>query len=153
MLEPNGPESHPYLGVHDENHQLNYYQSAPLPALSESYRVSINGAEQGPMSAVQVRTLAQGGQLKPTDPVSYNGQQWVPAVNAPGIFSDKSFTTAAVLSFFLGGLGVDRFYLGHTGLGIAKLLVGWMTFGIWPLIDFILILLRKVPDSDGRPLR
>ena len=46
---------------------------------------------------------------------------------------------------------MDRFYLGYTGLGIAKLL----TFGgcgIWALIDFILILLRKVSDAEGRPL-
>jgi TM2 domain-containing membrane protein YozV len=63
----------------------------------------------------------------------------------------KSFTTAILLSFFLGYLGVDRFYLGHVGLGIVKLL----TFGgclIWAIIDFILIATRKVNDSMGRPL-
>jgi TM2 domain-containing membrane protein YozV len=63
----------------------------------------------------------------------------------------KSFTTAILLSFFLGYLGVDRFYLGHVGLGIVKLL----TLGgclIWAIIDFILIATRKVNDSMGRPL-
>ena len=47
----------------------------------------------------------------------------------------KSTTTTLLLSIFLGGLGADRFYLGDTGLGICKLLFGWLTFGIWPLVD------------------
>jgi TM2 domain-containing membrane protein YozV len=63
----------------------------------------------------------------------------------------KSFTTALLLSFFLGGLGVDRFYLGHIGLGVAKLLtLGGC--GIWAIIDFVLIATRQVNDSNGRPL-
>lgn len=47
----------------------------------------------------------------------------------------KSTTTTLLLSIFLGGLGADRFYLGDTGLGVCKLLFGWLTFGIWPLVD------------------
>ena len=57
----------------------------------------------------------------------------------------KSHAVAIILSFFLGGLGVDRFYLGHVGLGIAKLLCGWMTLGLWPLIDFILVICKATP--------
>ena len=45
------------------------------------------------------------------------------------------YSTHVILSIFLGGLGVDRFYVGDVGLGIAKLLFGWITFGIWPFID------------------
>lgn len=44
-------------------------------------------------------------------------------------------TTVLLLSIFLGGLGVDRFIIGDIGLGVAKLLLGWLTFGIWPFID------------------
>ena len=47
----------------------------------------------------------------------------------------KNPTTVILLSIFLGGLGVDRFYIGDSGTGIAKLLLGWLTAGIWPLID------------------
>lgn len=47
---------------------------------------------------------------------------------------------ALVFSIFLGYLGVDRFYIGHTGLGVAKLLLSWMTLGIWPFVDWFLIM-------------
>lgn len=53
--------------------------------------------------------------------------------------------------------GIGRIYLGHTGLGIAQLLVGWVTCGlgavIWGVIDALLILTDKVGDPWGRPLR
>lgn len=62
----------------------------------------------------------------------------------------KSKTTATVLSFFLGGLGIDRFYLGYTGLGILKLLTAGV-FGILTLIDFIRILTGSLGPADGSP--
>lgn len=53
----------------------------------------------------------------------------------------KNKTTAAVLAFFLGGLGVHRFYLGQTGLGILYLIFCW-TFipAIIAFVDFIIFL-------------
>lgn len=50
----------------------------------------------------------------------------------------KNPTTALVLSIFLGGYGIDRFYIGDTGLGVGKLLTcGGL--GIWTIIDWFLI--------------
>lgn len=71
-------------------------------------------------------------------------------------FSDKSKMLAGLLNILLlpiGICGVGRFYTGHIGLGIAQLLVGWLTCGIWPLIDGIMMLTGKVTDAQGRPLR
>ena len=51
----------------------------------------------------------------------------------------KTPTTALIFSFFLGGLGIDRFYIGNVGLGIGKLLtLGGI--GIWAIIDLFLIM-------------
>jgi hypothetical protein len=50
----------------------------------------------------------------------------------------KKWLVALLLSILLGGLGVDRFYMGYIGTGILKLLT-FGGFGIWWLIDLILI--------------
>ena len=63
----------------------------------------------------------------------------------------KSKTTAIILSILLGELGVDRFYLGYTGLGILKLITAG-GFGIWWLIDLILIATGKMTAKDGSEL-
>lgn len=53
----------------------------------------------------------------------------------------KDPTTLLIVSLFLGSLGVDRFMLGETGLGVAKLLTcGGM--GIWTIIDWFTVMGR-----------
>ena len=53
----------------------------------------------------------------------------------------KDPITMLIISILVGGLGVDRFLLGETGLGLAKLLTcGGL--GIWTIVDWFLIMDR-----------
>lgn len=51
----------------------------------------------------------------------------------------KDPTIALIISLFLGGYGIDRFYIGDTGLGIGKLLTCGGC-GIWAIVDWFLIM-------------
>ncbi|WP_367174935.1 TM2 domain-containing protein [uncultured Desulfovibrio sp.] len=65
--------------------------------------------------------------------------------------SQKSKVAAALLCFFLGALGVHRFYVGKIGTGIIQLLtLGCL--GIWALIDFIMIICGNFTDKEGKIL-
>lgn len=65
--------------------------------------------------------------------------------------SEKTFLVTWILSLLLGFLAVDRFYLGKVGTGILKLLT-FGGFGIWYLIDLILVLTGAQKDKQGLPL-
>ena len=54
-----------------------------------------------------------------------------------------------VCNFLFGGLGVDRFIRGQIGLGICKLLFGWLTLGIWPLVDWIISIVKAYGEAYG----
>jgi hypothetical protein len=125
---------------------------APPSGGGQTFKVMAYGTDDRIYTMLDLQGMAKAKVITPTTMVQSTSSQYpVQASQVPGVFSDKSYTTALILSIFLGTLGIDRFYLGYTGIGIAKLL----TFGgcgIWALIDLVLIAMRSVPDSDGRPL-
>lgn len=51
----------------------------------------------------------------------------------------KEPSTTFIVSLIGGGLGIDRFYIGDTGLGVAKLITCG-GFGIWTIIDWVTIM-------------
>ena len=66
--------------------------------------------------------------------------------------SEKGFVPAILLCFFLGALGIHRFYVGKIGTGILQLLtLGGL--GIWALIDFIMIVTGNFKDKQGMVIK
>ena len=63
----------------------------------------------------------------------------------------ESKLTAILLCFFLGSLGIHRFYLGYTLIGVIQLL----TFGgllIWVIVDLIRLIIGSLKDYEDNDL-
>ena len=71
--------------------------------------------------------------------------------------SSKTKIVAALLAFFLGGLGVHNFYLGHKKNGIIQLVLSLLMVTaivtlVWVLVDLYKILTGGMKDSEGLEL-
>lgn len=66
--------------------------------------------------------------------------------------SDKGFVPVLLLCFFVGVLGVHRFYVGKIGTGILQLIT-FGGFGIWTMVDFVMIAVGSFTDKEGRPIK
>ena len=138
----------------------------------------IIGADQkeyGPISAEQLKQWIEQGRANASTLVQAAGSaDWKPlysfpefgtppplgTYSAPPVVSSgdnrKSRLAAGLLGIFLGGLGIHRFYLGYTTIGVVQILVTFLTCGvgsIWGLIEGILIIAETTitTDAAGRP--
>ena len=129
--------------------------NTPVVQASEEVTASVDNAilteaEIRPVSAF--RAKSEEVEMPVTVVASEQGVQEAatsatasPAVPVGG---SKNQTLAAVLAFFLGGLGVHRFYLGYTWQGVVQLLTGGGLI-IWALIDFVRICIGSLEPKDG----
>ena len=57
-----------------------------------------------------------------------------------------------LLCFFVGFMGIHRFYVGKIGTGLLQL-VTFGGLGIWTLVDFVMIVVGCFTDKDGNPIK
>lgn len=69
----------------------------------------------------------------------------------------KNHYLAGALGLLFGAIGIHRFYLGFYGLGIAQIVVTYLTGGfgvVWGFVEAILLLGGQInKDAKGRPLK
>jgi len=99
---------------------------------------------------------------QPFEPRRIAAEQILPAGGlecgrAPTTYSWRNRWVAGVLGVVLGPLGVHRFYLGYTGIGILQIVLSLCTAGIagvWGFVEGILLLVSgQMRDANGLPLR
>ena len=61
--------------------------------------------------------------------------------------SEKGFVPTILLCYFLGFLGVHRFYAGKIGTGIL-MIITFGGFGIWVIVDMVLIATGSFKDKQ-----
>jgi len=66
--------------------------------------------------------------------------------------SDKNGLLCLVLCLLVGGLSIHRFYVGKIGTGILMILT-FGGFGLWWLIDLIMIVCGKFTDIQGAEIK
>jgi len=120
---------------------------------SEQFQTAVNEASKthkfNAVEKVAIKQIAKKvAKMDQNAPVKETSISKTEKATAGGL-DDNEMIIAAILCFFLGGLGIHRFYLGYTTIGILQLITAGGC-GIWALIDLIRILtgdLGRNPDA------
>lgn len=112
------------------------------------------GGERGPAIGARVDFEANGSRALrifrlPAEPL--------PA-SRPATENDRNKYVAAILAFFLGVLGIHRFYLGRNGSAVVMLIlsvtvVGLLVTGVWAFVDMIRYLIMSDDEFARRYAR
>jgi len=95
------------------------------------------------------QTRPQSQRLQAFNTLGQSGNVIIDSAGNP--VSPNSRLVALLLCFFLGGLGIHRFYVGKAGTGVAMIFtLGGL--GIWTLVDFIMIAVGSFRDKSNRLL-
>lgn len=114
------------------------------------WTVKVPGNEHQ-LTTEELKLWAASGKVKgDTIVVDSRGEHWT-AKQVPGIFSERDWLIALILSVMVGTLGIDRFYLGKIGTGLLKLII-FGGLGIWTIIDIVLIAIKRLDDKEGMKL-
>jgi TM2 domain-containing membrane protein YozV len=94
-----------------------------------------------------------GNQLNATDPTcnQCGVSSKISALHKPAMATQKSATATLILCLIFGMFGAHRFYVSKIGTGLLMLVTGG-GFGLWFLIDLILIVTNKFEDKQGNAL-
>lgn len=108
-----------------------------------------------PSIGAQVDFETDDRQARNIFPLPGAGRAAAPVSQPDVPYTDRNKYVAAVLAFFLGALGIHRFYLGRTGSAITMLvltctLVGMAITGIWALVDTIRYLMMSDREFAAR---
>tara|TARA_Y100000996_G_scaffold95845_1_gene68432 strand:+ start:136 stop:456 length:321 start_codon:yes stop_codon:yes gene_type:complete len=72
-------------------------------------------------------------------------------LNSASSTTSKDWLTLFLLTFFVGILGVHRFYTGKIGTGFL-MLITLGGFGVWFFVDLILVLTGQFTDKEGQKI-
>jgi TM2 domain-containing membrane protein YozV len=126
------------------------------------------GQRFGPYTLQEINALLVSGQLRPSDLAWPEGAvSWVPLRNLEGGLrvpepspisgTNKRILPVFLLAFFVGPLGIHRFYVGKVGTGVTMLvltltLFGIIVTGIWATVDWIMAVCGVFTDKDGNKI-